>query len=71
MSKLIFTKHAVERMFERSVSKFEIEAALKSPTKIEEYTEGYRVFKKFNSKMLVVGLFVVEKEVSVATVFWK
>jgi hypothetical protein len=72
MSKLIYTTHAKERMLERAVDKIYVELALKSPTKIEEYNEGYRVFKKFGSKTLVVGVHThMDDSVSVSTVFWK
>lgn len=47
--KLYFTKHAIQRMFERSIPKPLIEGALKNGEKINEYPDD----KPYPSKLLL------------------
>jgi hypothetical protein len=71
--KLIYTKHAEQRLLERSIAKKDVEKALRHPTRIESVVIGdFRVFLKLSdTKELVVAGSVVGTTVTITTSFIK
>lgn len=67
---IFYTKHAKEKMEERSIEPVWVESTIQSPDSIERKTQAkYMVKKKLNGKSLKV-VYAKERYIKILTVYW-
>lgn len=70
--KVIFTKHARDRMEERRISEFLVLASIESADSLNEYRDGWRLSKVLpDGRTLVIGFAKDGLSMIVTTVFIK
>ncbi len=65
------TKHALDRMAQRGVTKKSIKETLKNPDTVVSSSEDERYDKRFGSKRLVVRWTLEKNTAVVITVYWQ